>query len=648
MILEKKKKMALWKMSAIVFFSYCAAMAVSMRFALPGIYAAQHGGTLPDMLAEIVWNLGGSLSETNVTSTLFFAGFTAMGVLAYRAREEKRAPRALLPVCFLVALVWLMGAGFSIDNTLVSLDATPGQVVKSVCYVLGSTYLLYQLGQLLFWFLERDKPPELERTWKLSRLYRAHPFRVSFCAILLCWLPHLAISYPGSISYDSWFQLSQFFEIAPLTAHHPPTSTLLPGAFVQLGKKLGSGNMGLYIYILVQALMEAAIFARGLSLMKKWEVPRWLIWGSFLVIVASPYYVKFVCMALKDNQYAAGMVLFVEEMICMLEEERGYFSSWRHQLLLSASILLVLMFRHNGKYVLYPTVVALLVYFWVTREKTAWKKTMVRTVACILVPILLANGLVAVEMARYNIEKGSIAESLSLPFQQTARYVKEFGDEVTEEEASAIRAVLDYEHLAENYNPVLSDPVKSLYKGDATKEDLLNYFSVWFKQFWKHPEVYIKATANQNYFMVCPFVDNRMILPDTMVANYPLLEVTSERTGIHEVEALQGIKTVMNLFCWAMFTLPVIGLLTYPAPYNLLLIALLIFAVSKKKIKWLLISFPLMLSFLVVLLAPWTDPRYAFPIIYSMPIAIAYYIRLNSFEKVETAPGEKRKGKNAK
>ncbi|MFQ9748440.1 MAG: hypothetical protein ACLRYY_05500 [Anaerobutyricum soehngenii] len=34
----------------------------------------------------------------------------------------------------------------------------------------------------------------------------------------------------------------------------------------------------------------------------------------------------------------------------------------------------------------------------------------------------------------YNIEPGGIQEALSLPFQQTARYVKEHEEEVTQEE----------------------------------------------------------------------------------------------------------------------------------------------------------------------------------------------------------------------
>lgn len=628
--MENKQRAVRWEKAAMVFLAYCAALALSMRFALPKLSAEQQESAL----SEIVWNLRGSLSGTSVISTLLFAGLVGLGVWNSRQRAGRRTPRALLPVCFLTALVWLMGAAFSIDNTLTALNASPGQVVKSVCYVLGSTYLLYQLGQLLFWFLERETPPGTEGKGKLARLYRAHPFGVSFCAILLCWLPYLVVSYPGNMCYDAWNQLSQFFGLRAFTSHHPPTHTLYLGLFVQLGLNLGSANVGLYLSVLAQALIEAAVFARTLSLMEKWRNPKWLVWGSFLTVVASPYYTAYVSLALKDNLYAAGVVLFVTEVACMLEEKRDYFSSWRHWLLLAASILLTLLFRNNGAYVLYPTAVVLLVYFWATWDKAVRKKAVARAAACLLVPILLSNGIVAAETAVYHIEKNGIGEALSLPFQQTARYVKEYGDEVTEEEAAAIRAVLDYESLAERYDPRISDPVKATYKGEATVEDLLNYVSVWFKQFWKHPEVYFKATANQNYYLLYPFAEN-LVVYDTTRIELGIAGKTQEFLGIQEVEGLQGAKTAVGGAYRALFSLPVVSLLTHQAPYSLLLIALLVFSAYTKRGKWWLVALPLTLSAAIVILAPVIQghPRYAFPIIYAMPIAVAYYIRLKDRER---------------
>lgn len=72
-------------------------------------------------------------------------------------------------------------------------------------------------------------------------------------------------------------------------------------------------------------------------------------------------------------------------------------------------------------------------------------------------------------------------EALSVCFQQTARYVKYHGDEVTGEEEAAIKKVLAYKKLAKKYQPALSDPVKGTYKSEATSTDLKNYFKVWLQ-----------------------------------------------------------------------------------------------------------------------------------------------------------------------
>ena len=626
--MQNTEKLTMRQWTVTLILSYCSALALSMKFAVPELSAEQQ----TNVLTEIVWNLRSSLSYTSTISTLCFVALVCLGVLVHQMKERaKCSPRLLLPVSFLIALVWLMGTGFRINDTLEALCASPGQIVKSVCYVVGSTYLLHQLGQWFFCFLERETPERIEKRGnltKLAGLYDRHPFRVAFYAILVCWLPYLIICYPGYICSDAWFQLAQFFGIRTFTAHHPPMHTLFLAGFVQLGLKMGSGNAGLYLSVITQSLIEAAVFAYTLYLMSRWKTSRWLQIGSFCIIVVVPYYTGYMCTALKDNLYSVFFVLFVEESICILEEKQGYFLSLRHKFLLAVSILGTLLFRNNGQYVLYPTIVLLLVYIGMTWGKKVSKKCLVKMVAGFLVPIVLANGLIMTITAHYGIQKGSIREALSLPFQQTARYVLERGNEVTEEEAEVIRAVLDYDNLAENYNPKISDPVKATYKEEATAEDLLNYLSVWFRQFLKHPGIYITATMNQNYYLLYPFSEHAQVY-DSVVVNSSWEEAVNELLDIHEIEYLSEAKIAMGGFYRALFSLPVVGQLSHPASYNLLLIALLVFAIYKKKWKWLMVSIPVILSNVVIVFAPTIQscPRYAFPIIYVMPIMFAYYIR---------------------
>ena len=88
---------------------------------------------------------------------------------------------------------------------------------------------------------------------------------------------------------------------------------------------------------------------------------------------------------------------------------------------------------------------------------------------------------------------------LSIPFQQTARYLRDAGDDVTPEEKAAISAILDYEGLPELYNPNLSDPVKATYDNETGLDELITYFQAWYQMLLRHPDIYVQATMNNLY-----------------------------------------------------------------------------------------------------------------------------------------------------
>ena len=88
-----------------------------------------------------------------------------------------------------------------------------------------------------------------------------------------------------------------------------------------------------------------------------------------------------------------------------------------------------------------------------------------RLLSAALAALLLSSAVNNLLYPALGIVPASVKEALSLPFQQTARYVNEFPDEVTEAERAAIDAVLDYEKL-DRYDPRISDNVKNSYRGD--------------------------------------------------------------------------------------------------------------------------------------------------------------------------------------
>ena len=629
------KKLSPKQWTAIVFLSYCAAIAFSMSFAMPELPEEQKSGAL----TEIVWNFRNSLQSTGVNSTMLFGGFVGLGAVVQRIKKGLKQSRLLLPLSFLIAVVWLMGAGFHINNSLDHLTSSAGQVLKSVIYLTGSTYLLFELGQVMFWFLENQSETKTEPKGKLAKFYKKHPFWFSFAVIMILWLPHLIIAYPGYVCYDAWYQLCMYYDKIGFTTHQPPAHTVFLGLFTKLGLKMGHVNVGLYLSVIVQTLTAAFVMAYGMYLMKKWGTPRWLRILSFAVIGIVPFYTDYIALEIKDTFYSVFFLLFMLELICILEKGTDYFKELKHIILLFVSVIGTFLARNNGKYALYPTVILVLAYFLIKarkKDKKNFLKPMIRPLVAFIAPIIVANMFFTALINTYGVEQFGIREAMSLPFQQTARYVSQYGDEVTEEEAEAIRALIDYDALPAIYDPRFADPVKNTFKNESTTKDFTRYLGVWLKMFFKHPSVYVNATMNQNYYLLYPFVENDggydVIYTETVpegIGGFFTPTVNGD-LGITEVEGLQGAKMVVRGLYKSCFSLPVVGMFSHPAPYCIALLFLILFALKKKSWRLLIALFPLFVSAAVVVAAPVIQehPRYTFPIIYSMPIIIAYYIHL--------------------
>lgn len=601
-----------------------SALALCMQFPEPALSAAARDSGI----LNIMENLRLSLDGTAVLSSFVAA---ALYFLWRHNRQESSRPYVLLPICcFFIAVIWLMARSFEIDNTLQTLTSGWGQMFKSGVYLLGSAWFLAQLGIALDVFLERGTDLKTG-AGRLLAFYRRHSFLCPFLLLLCgCILP-LALVYPGGMNADSWCQAGMYFRVVrpdwglyEFTSHHPPAHTVYFSSIIALGKKLGSADLGLFAVMLLQAGMHSAVFAYALHTMRQLGAPRYLRVLGLLAAMFSPFYVTAYPTVVKDNVYSWAILLFVIEVICMLHLGRDYWRSGRHMALLALGILGSMLMRNNGKYVIWPMVLLLLIVFFVRYRKTGLFR---RVVLALLLPVLAANLIQSALMSHYDIEKGSIREALSLPIQQTARYVLERGDEVTAEERAAIAAVLDYDNMARDYFPMESDPVKDAFNPEATAADVLNYLKTWLRMGLKHPLVYVKATVNQSYPLVYPFAECGRLANGTL-NRYHLY--AAETIGIHDVEVAPRLNNIRNEFNNDLFYLPFTGLVCSIPVHVLVLMFLCCYALSRRRWCFLIPALPLLLSVGIVLLAPGISgtPRYAFPIVYSLPVVMAYYCSL--------------------
>lgn len=341
--------------------------------------------------------------------------------------------------------------------------------------------------------------------WYL-RQFDAHPFVTTFVTLFLCFLPGLILFYPGLITPDTEDEICQVFGVKYFTAnylqlvdesvvwtnHHPVLYTLYLKLGLMLGHGLfGSYRLGLCFCTVGQVLFFLSVVSWGMCLLRRLGVSRTARLLLLLYFVISPRIVHLQLVLTKDSIYASCMLGFV---LCTVQLLYRKTTKLTYPALLAFALVASLLRRES----IFVVAVSLVVLLFTNRTL---RFRLSGVLAAVLAVFVLWN---QVLLPAFHVTPGSLREALSIPFQQTARYVFYYEEEVTEKERAAIDAVLDFEAMTVEYYPLISDYVKETYHEEADEEDLWTYFQTWWRMFWKHPGVYVEATINNIFHYFYP------------------------------------------------------------------------------------------------------------------------------------------------
>lgn len=575
-------------------------------------------------LNEFIHNFSRSLSRSIMESTLVIV---AIVFVLYKIDKLSTMPKkiGIYVLSSLISVLWTMSKSFCMwDDNLEVLFCSNGQIIKTIIFLIGYFYLFLTICKAFYTFVQSKWCNMIKQD---SINLKLKDGVKTFALILMCWIPHLIVAYPATVVIDAWVQLGQFYGKREFTGHHPVFHTWLIGIVMELGVKLKNGNVVFFLFIVLQGIIFSAIISYGIMTMKKLGSPKWLIYLNIVMAIVSPCYTLYIGMVTKDTFYSYFFVLFFIEIVFINIMGMEYWKSNLHCILFVFSAVMVILFRNNGKYIIYPILIILLLFHIKKYNKEYLLINKLKILVLLIMPIIVAFLINSSIISYYNISSGSIKEALSLPFQQTARYVVRHGDEVTEYEKKVINKVLDYSNLKQNYNSRLSDPVKNSFNNACTMYDLLNYFSVWIKQFIKHPLTYFMATINQNYYLIYPDEQLENIYMSTL--NHVSVDIEN-MLYVDEWDKLESLEPELKSCYLILLRLPVVSLFSNIGFYNCILILILVCSVFSKNRKTWFLAMPILLSDLIVIAAPGVFVRYVLPIIYSMPILFAYYLKDNA------------------
>ena len=554
--------------------------------------------------------------------------FTMMAIttifiyLFYKKYSKKLHPlKHILAVIF--SLCCVIGNSYQEVSSWNLVFSTVPLFLISIMQVFCYYYLIKTIFCFIDTLLERKRTIKVNTNNKLVKLFQEHPFLFSLIVMLLFWLIYMIAFYPLILSKDPSFQIKQFFNVKTkyidyviplsdkvnLTNHHPVFHTMLLGGSIKLGRLLGSDNLGLFIYAIMQSITLASSLAYTIYYLYKKKKSLLLSFILLMIYSLVPMFPFYAMSAVKDTLYTAVIIFFVITLFTILDDKETKTS--KYIVLLLLSILLYLL-RNNGIYVVVGTILVLAIYR---------RKEFIYLTAVLLFVISTYISYDKILLPALKIPAGSIRETLSVPFQQTARYVKEHGDDIPLEDKKKIDKVLEYDTLKDRYNPNLADPVKNKYNKYTTKKELKDYFGVWKKELLKHPDTYIEATLNNTFGYFYPDTSNWYIYSGKN--NNKL--ITEDNLVNYHYNKLVPLRIVLSAYGIIFPYIPLIGLISNIGFSAMLLLTIIVYLLISKYRKYIIAMLPSLLSLAICFISPAnTYFRYSMPFTFLIPFYVSY------------------------
>lgn len=498
--------------------------------------------------------------------------------------------------------------------------------IISIMTFLGYYIIFQTLLGWLFEFLDKRNFFKKDiKNNKLVKFFDEHPFICSLIIMLICWLPYIIAYFPIILSPDPSYQIKQFFGIDTkysyynvlidpkvlITNAHPVLHTLLLGSCLKIGHIIGSDNLGLFFYSVIQITILSITLAYTIKYMKQLNTPIWFRISLQLFYALVPIFPFYAMSGVKDVIFSALFILYIIMLDKIIRNANSKKIKISKLILGLILLILVCLFRHNGIYVI---VLSYPLLFFVDKLNRN------RLILLLVLLIGFYTCYNKVILPAFKITPGSPREMLSIPFQQTARYVKYHSEELSDDDKNKIDYLIEYETLVERYDPELSDDVKNKYNRFATTDDLMAYFGVWFKGLLKHPGTYIEATINNVYGYFYPNKTNWYI--------YSKFDTRILKDGFdYHYNNQESMRKVLKDYGESFQYIPVIGV-TINIAFNVWLsLIMAAYLLYKKYFKEIIFLMPTLISVLVCIAGPAnTYYRYALPFIMGMPMMIGMFL----------------------
>ena len=518
--------------------------------------------------------------------------------LAFQVIGKPRLGSAVVSL----VLAFNMTVSLSMEHSGLKEIFLPAGILGNALVLLGFALLLYTLVELIFVAFDHKTR---YRIWADDQrpTTGGELFLGAFTCIVLLWLPILFIFYPGSVMNDTRYQIMSWLGLKQINASHPVLTTVFYGVLYQIGTAMRGQEKGIFLALLVQALISAAAIGLTASTVYRYTKSRVWFWVTIAFFGILPVWQSAAQVLLKDVLHTACFLLFMCAYLKCLRERK---KSWRNLLLLFLTALLVAYTRKGTFYL--ALICILTVALW------HWRTFLPQYLAMLAVFVGLFWFSNNVLYPALNIEPERESENYSLQFQQVALYCRTYQDEMTVEEKTIVDSTLDYEKIIKVYTPMISDEVKGTFHDTDLPHD--DFWQLYRQMFRRHPMLFIKAAIMGSFEHFNPWFDG--INFRVYIARQDDFLTVDYQSPLH--------KNVAELWN-SCLKVPVLRLLLGTGLYAWVLLIMLTYSIRKKSLSGFLGLVPsLTLMIGLVMSHVNGEIRYGYPLIAAAPLNIAWVL----------------------
>ncbi len=452
---------------------------------------------------------------------------------------------------------------------------------------------------------------------------------IATIATFLFWLPYYLALWPGTFSYDIFYQTQYIFNDL-WGAKHPPLHTAFWCACIHIGNLLNINPMVIYAITQMFAMsLSCSIFSYVLARNIKKFAP--FIYSS-LFFALNPVIAIFSFIPTKDALFGVFFLQLVASLIPIVLNKENISEHKVAVIIFSISALLCCLLRNNFIYAFILFIIILLIF-------VKGKSLLGSSIVLVLASFFFITRVIYPSIG---IVDGPIGESLSVPTQQLVWTVKDNPSALTPEEKDKLAEYINIEKAVERFNPRFSDPIRVLLN---TEERVSDFIKLWIDVGINHPTEYFEAFLDLNIPYWYPFastIDDYSDREYIEIGDADFYGFTGDSALIHRDSKLPLFNEYVNDVASYKFVehLPFLNpLFSINFPIWFMLFDFFLILSRKKQYRSIAILTILpILFFATYLLGPVSNFRYIFPIYLLYPFFLTLIIyNFRSVDRRHTA-----------